>query len=440
MSEEQGIKKDLVEIRSEEVQEILGYIPRWIIRWGITTILIVIFVLMIGTWFFKYPDVITSTIVVTTENPPADIVARASGKIQQLFVKDKQQVKKDDYIAVIDNVATHHHVFDVKSKLDQLKSHLSNFNQLNRVYFNKNYSLGEIQTFYEGFLKSYKDYFYFIKLDYHNKKINSLKEQIDRHHSLYKRLLRQKEIFEEEFKLSKKEYERNKKLLKEGYISQSEFESSRSNFLQKEYAFEGAKTSLANEKIQTSQLEQTIQDLRHQYEEQKNERQLELKQSADNLTSQIALWEHNYLLKAPINGKVSFNKFWSINQNVKAGDTVFTIVPPNRENKIIGKLVLPIQGSGKVKLKQKVNIKFDNYPHMEYGMLRGVIKSKSLVPSGNLYMVEVNLPNGLMTNYRKKLTFSQQMQGTAEIITEDIRLLERIFQPIKSLLKRHVNE
>ena len=50
--------------------------------------------------------------------------------------------------------------------------------------------------------------------------------------------------------------------------------------------------------------------------------------------------------------------------------------------------------------------------------------------------VEVEFPDGLKTNYGKQLEFSQEMQGTAEIITEDVRLLERFFNPIKSLLKK----
>jgi HlyD family secretion protein len=73
---------------------------------------------------------------------------------------------------------------------------------------------------------------------------------------------------------------------------------------------------------------------------------------------------------------------------------------------------------------------------MDYGIVSGVIKSKSLVASDNFYSLEVDLPEGLLTSYGKELEFSPEMQGSAEIITENIRLLERIFKPIKSLLKR----
>jgi len=36
----------------------------------------------------------------------------------------------------------------------------------------------------------------------------------------------------------------------------------------------------------------------------------------------------------------------------------------------------------------------------------------------------------------KTLDFSQEMSGTVKIITEDLRLIERFFNPIKALIKR----
>ena len=73
---------------------------------------------------------------------------------------------------------------------------------------------------------------------------------------------------------------------------------------------------------------------------------------------------------------------------------------------------------------------------MDYGIVSGQVTSRSLVAADNAYSLEVRLPNGLRTSYNRELEFSQEMQGTAEIITEDIRLLERIFKPIKNLLTK----
>jgi len=94
-----------LELRSEAVQNIIGYIPHWIIRWGITVIFLIVLVLLVGSWFFKYPDVITSTIIVTTEPPPASIVAKSSGKMANLLVQNNQAVHAGEVLAVIDNPA-----------------------------------------------------------------------------------------------------------------------------------------------------------------------------------------------------------------------------------------------------------------------------------------------------------------------------------------------
>lgn len=162
----------------------------------------------------------------------------------------------------------------------------------------------------------------------------------------------------------------------------------------------------------------------------------QFQESFDNLFNQLKTWELQYVLKAPISGTCTFTAFWNNNQNVVTGDKVLTIIPETQQN-IIGKLMLPVQGSGKVKIGQKVNIKLLNYPYMEYGMLQGSIRNISLVPTDNFYSVEVGFQKGMHTNYGRTLTFHQKMQGSAEIITEDIRLIERILIPIKSLLKNN---
>jgi hypothetical protein len=83
---------------------------------------------------------------------------------------------------------------------------------------------------------------------------------------------------------------------------------------------------------------------------------------------------------------------------------------------------------------QQVNIKFAHYPYREYGMVTGIVERISLVPADNFYVVEVSLPEGLRTSYGKTLPFTQEMPGTAEIITEERRLLARFLQPIEAEL------
>jgi len=93
--------------------------------------------------------------------------------------------------------------------------------------------------------------------------------------------------------------------------------------------------------------------------------------------------------------------------------------------------------SGKVKNGQKINIKLSGYPYLEFGMIRGIVKSKSLVPAGDTYVIEVLLPDGLNTLYGYSLDFNQKMQGTAEIITDDVNLLQKILNPFRYMISRN---
>lgn len=428
-----------VELRSHEVQEIMGYIPHWIIRWGISVLFMVIILVLAGSYFFKYPDIIASTVVLTTENPPVSLMARTSGKIEALFVQDNQKVNKEDHIAILENATNYKDLFELHAELEKLKDFLNSMDSpLPQLEFRQDYSLGELQSTYASFIKSYDDYRYFISLGYHQKKIASINEQIERHKNLTQRLERQNEIMEEELTLGKQQYDRAIELHKTGVISQTELEQAHSSYLQKQYSLESSRSSLSNSKIQISQLEQSVLDLDLSYRAERTRIHQALQQSYENLSGHISQWEQNYLLKSPISGIVTFNQFWSINQNVKAGDIVVTIIP-EAGGKIVGKVKTPVLGSGKVKIGQKVNIKFVNYPHMDFGIVVGIVKSKSLVATtDNFYSLEVELPYGMRTSYGKTLKFDQQMQGTAEIITEDIRLIDRILKPLKTMLKNDV--
>jgi HlyD family secretion protein len=106
---------------------------------------------------------------------------------------------------------------------------------------------------------------------------------------------------------------------------------------------------------------------------------------------------------------------------------------------MIGKIDLPTEGAGKVKPGHQVNIQFDNYPHLQYGMVKGYVSNISKVPDNEFYMVEVELPTGLRTYYDIDIPFSQNMQGQAEILTDKMRILERVLNPIKSAISKQAS-
>jgi HlyD family secretion protein len=419
------------ELRSEEVQEVLGWIPPWILRAGITVLFLIVIILFIGSWFYKYPDIIEAPLIVTSYNPPVQVYARVNGKITQLLVTDKQQVKALDYLAIIENPAN---ISDVSQLKKQLPTWLEmarggNF-QFSYDELNRKYELGDIQTSYLGFIRSAISYQSFNDLNYYPQRIKTIEEQIVKQQQYYEKLLIQNEVVQQQYTLSQRIYVRDSTLNAQNFYSDAEHDASRINFLQSRHSLESSRIALDNANMQIDQLRQSILDMHLQELEKRGQLQSDVKIGLDNLQNAFNTWEMTYILKTPVDGKVDISKYWNVNQNITAGETVFIIIPETT-GKIVGRALLPIAGSGKVKTSQAVNIRFLNFPDTEYGIVRGVVCNISVVPSVDSYTLEIHFPNGLISTYGKELPYYQEMYATAEIITEDMRMIERLFMPMK---------
>ena len=423
-----------IELRSNEVQEVLSRPPKWIVRWGITIIFFVVSLIIIGSWFFKYPDIISAKIILTTENPPAPVIAKSSGKIQNLFVSDRDLVQKDQIIAVIENPAEYE---SIKLINELLKRFNSDFKAGNLFEMGKrNLELGNVQSLYANFNKNIEEHNHMINLDSHDQKIALYKQEMKKYDAYLNHLIQQSNLLKSDFELTGKQYLRDSSLHARELLADADYEKSKSRLIAKQYSLEQNNTSVASVNLQIESLNQNILELKLQKENQLNNYVSLIKESGENLQAGIDAWKYQYVLLAPTVGKVTFNQFWNEDQSVKLGDIVMTIIPEN-EGEIIGKVQLTFQGVGKVKEGQFANIQFANYPYMEFGMVKGKVKSISLAPNNDYYTAEIELPNGLKTFYGIDLEFKQEMQGTAEIITEDIRLLERIIRPLRYILNKN---
>lgn len=422
--------KEDIEIRSEEVQEILSHIPNWIIRWGITFILSSVVAILIASWFIKYPDIVTARVTITTPVPPVNLVAQSNGAVN-LLVEDNEIVKKNQTLGVIENSATSEDIFYL---INQCKAFAKNPEDVT-ILFKENMSLGSIQSTYLQFNKSLSDYSLFEDLEYNSKQIAILKEQINHYQELSISRGEELKILEIELGLVQQNFQMDSTLFIENATSKIEKNRTEAIFLQTKRSYESAKSNLINNKIQVDQLNGRISDLSSKQVEQRRNLKEAITQSFEQLESQLEGWKQLFLLWSPIDGTVSFTTYWSDNQYVNVGDEVMTII--SAETTAFGRVEMSVQGSGKVEVGQKVNIKLDNYPYQEYGMIQGEVQSKSIVPRNGNYALTLELPNGLSSSYNKDVTFDREMQGSAEIITKDLRIIERVFNQFRALLDKN---
>jgi multidrug resistance efflux pump len=419
-------------IYSDPVKEIMGNPPRKILRWGTTVMFSVLVLFILFAWFIRYPDTIPSPVEITTMNPPVTLVTKITGRIKYLYVKEREKVSAGQLVAVMETTASIKEIILLKQTVDTI----SKTESLTIGLLPELSELGELQGYYASFLKNLSDLNNYNINDFYGSKITSITEEINGIQEYINRLIVKEKLYYETQKLEANKYKRDSMLFAGKVIPESEIETSHQSLLRINIDLQQVRLDHSAKSIEMSERRQLLQDYKINRLVEREKLNSILEESFLNLKAQINIWENSYLLVSPIDGIATFTKFWSANQSVVKDEPVVNIVPLETGN-FVGRINLKMQRSGKVKTGQLVNIKLSGYPYLEYGMVRGIVKSKSLVPSGDAYIIEIDLPNGLSTLYGVKLEFTQNMQGTAEIITQDIRLLQKIVNPFRYMVSKN---
>jgi HlyD family secretion protein len=298
-----------------------------------------------------------------------------------------------------------------------------------------------MQDAYGVFVGSHLRYELFVNSNYHGKMLESLdKERAlkERHLEL---LQEKRSLMTGKSELVQADFARDSVLFSSGVISESEMQLSYSEYIDFEKEFKEIDEAVVDLEMQLVKLEQKSIEL----SVEKNQESLRLKEERDNsyelLKSVMSLWERKNLIVAPESGMLSYTSFWQEHQNVSENDVVFTVIPQH-ESGIIAKISIPLQGAGKVKVGQGVNLRLDNFPYMEFGVLKAVVTKLPELPSesasGIVYTAEAALVNGMETTYGEELEFRQELHSTARIITSDISIMKRILYPVRHLLNSNM--
>ncbi len=419
-------------IYSDPVREVISNPPRRIIRWGTTLIFSVFALFILLSWLIRYPDVVPAQVEITTVNPPVTLVSKITGRINKLYVKDGENVSPGQLLAVMETAASIREIELLKSIIDTIQKPDALWSET----FPGLYELGELQEYYASFMKVLSDYNTYVRNDFYGSRINSISDEITGIQEYIERIKTKQELVSENLVIEEKKYKRDSTLYSGKVYSESDLENSRQSFIRIKLELQEVMLDHSAKVIELAEKRQLLQDYRINRQEEKEKLISAIDEAFLNLTAQIKIWENNYLLISPVVGTVAFTEYWSENQSVSIDQPVLSVVPEDAGD-YVGRINLKMQRSGKVEVDQAVNIKLSGYPYLEYGMVRGIVKSKSLVTSGDAYVIEISLPRGLTTLYGKELDFTQNMQGTAEIITEDIRLIRKIINPFRYLVSKN---
>lgn len=427
----------------EEAQEILGRIPSWTIRWGISVIFCIFVGIILGSYFIKYPERVIGSITITTSNSPVDVVSKIGGSIERINVSNGDFVKEGDIIGALHTSAEYIDILYADTcisiiSMDTLKK---------AVFYSKlyeKYTMGTIQDDWTSFVLSCQRYKDYITRSVILKKRMLVGEQIKKQKEYYHQMLIQFTTMKEDLSYEKKNFVRDSLLFIKKYVSEKEYEESARRILQINKSIMSFKSQLTSAELSILQLEQQLVELSIQNEDDTLKMEEDIRTNIERLKAKISNWKLTNLFISPISGVVSFVHRWDEGQFINAGEHFLTIVPAG-EKSVIGIVKIPQASFGKVRIGQKVNVKLDGYPYMEYGMLMGTIHYISSVPEESMnnqhtphYTAEILFNNGMVSTYGKELRMIQKMDGKAEIITEERRLIMRFLDPIITLFKNGI--
>jgi multidrug resistance efflux pump len=440
------ISRPPLELRSEEVNEILSKRPAGIIRYGLTVIAFLGVLGLIASWYIKYPEIIKGGVMITTEKPPFKVIPRSSGRLQKLLAKPNQLVKQGDFLAEIENTTRLENLSVLQTLSKQLKNYLQNtsskvsFPTSDNSPLNGRGAGGEVLTFgdlqneYNSLLKNYQESERLMGDAIYQQRRRILEQQI----ADYKKMVvineRQVDLNNEEFGNAEIKYQADRKLYQDKVYGKLEYLNLENAFIQKKKEKETYAKSLVENSLTLSERQKQLSELDFEFVQKTRTYRDNILQSVQNIDNLLANWQQNFVITSPSDGKLSFLKNLAENQMIRTGDTLFAVLPQNQP--IVALSIVSAQNFGKVKVGQKVIIKLVNYPFEEYGSLSGNIEEIEPTPIGSQYRVKIKLEKGLVTNYDKTLPFQTEMQGSLEIITDDMRLLERTFYGLRKMLNQ----
>jgi multidrug resistance efflux pump len=422
-----------VELKSDEVQEIISYKPHWMIRKGNVSFLFILLGLIGLTWCIKYPDIIKGSSKLIAINAPKLIVTKTEGRLTKLFISNEQTVRKGQHLAIMESLASYEDILSLQQWIDQTLVNINeeNLNTLVINPFPHLAKLGELQSDYAIFIVQHDQARKVLANEYYDKKLTTLQIDLAYLSKLKSNSYEQQQLVAQDHQLQEKEYKAYESLEKDKVIAPLELNEYKSKLLAKMQQVKQLNAQLANADIASLNKQKEILELhkeRHELIQSFTAALLQMKGSVEK-------WLQQYVLTASEDGKVLFVSSIQENQFIASGQALFHIQPV--QTRISAEVMVGQKGMGKIKAGQQVHLRVESYPADEYGYLKGTISYITAMPTRtDSFLVSVMLPNGLKTSYNKDLFFRNNLYAQADIITADQRLFHSIIKPLRQVLER----
>lgn len=430
--------------RSEEVDELITDVPSWLVRWGIVVVFAVLVTLLTLAWVVRYPEVVSGTVTVTTGSPPLRLMTSDSGEVQALLAQDGAPVAAGDWLLVFRSGAAYRDVQRLQAGVEALLPALQSAG-VESWQPPQGLALGPLEVPYSNLARAIAEYEAYRTDPFRQGLFASFEKQIRDEQRLRTSLEARLRLLSDEARIAEEERLRAAALAGSGLLSQQDLAQADTDLLRSRGALEAIQAELVTSDVRVSQIQSQWLEARQRDDEQERNLRRAVRASVHALRSAIEQWREQYVMVAPAAGRVTFLRNLAEGQFITAMEPTLAIVPS--DDRITATVLLSSVGAGRVQVGQHAILHFDSFPSAQFGTVEGRVESISLVtdqPSSNsangAYLLRLSLPHGLETSYGGQLELRHEMGGVANIVTQDRRVLERMFQQVYDLVTRSTLE
>ena len=384
-------------------------------------------------WLLEYKDTSTGSITITTTSVPLELYAKETGRLKLLKLNNSN-IAKGDFLGYIENATN---LEDGLYLLDQIKkisatSTIKEFEDFVKSFDQK--ELGSIAPSLVNLSNQIKAYQVFIETDRHQEVAAAKEHQIGLYKNYVALINKKIELHKNNRVLAAQQLSVDQQLYEEDILSRRQLESAKQTFNRE--GIEGRlvdfHSAISETNIKIAIQEEQVLELENTFQKEKILLRKNIINSFQLLKNAVNNWKEKYLISADLSGKLVYSDYLSDYIFIKKDHKIMTITPTEDEA-YLGLLKLPIKGISKVHPGQPVQIRLDNYPYAEFGILEGRVANLAEVPNNNKYTVQVNFPNNLHSTYNIDFEFQQFMTGQADVITSKLSLWQRVYNEMKSI-------
>lgn len=417
------------EIHSEDLQEIIAAPPSWLLKRGVSFVLLTVFLIFSLSALIRFPETLSNSMRITTDNAPRAVISKIPGNLVKIKVKEGTEVHVGEALGYMESTGNHDQILQLLQLLTEIrnKSYVD-AEKLGKLTSPMNLQLGEVQTAYQSFYQAYLSYQSVKDGGISLKRRKILEKEMA--NIQQQNLLAQKAhfLYRMEVELAKQEFEKYKTLAERKVISPMELQKQEVLLLAKLQALSQSENTILNYQAASLARGKELVELDNQIEVEKKK----FVQSMNSLISEADKWKQQYVLSSPSRGRVIYSSVLQENQYLSQSAEIFYIYSEN--SNYFGEMHLPQRDFGKIKTGQDVLIKVRSYPYEEYGFLRGTITNISDIPvrdSVFLSRVEIHrTPQDAVIKLRPGTL------ADADIITDDQTILYRIWKNVIKSVKR----